>query len=116
MTSEGVAVTRRVAASAEERFAIVSNPTGHVDLDASGMLVAAPDARPLAAVGETFDMDMDREPLGDDPELGKYQVRNTVTHFVPGRLFEWSGVASTVRRSVMSRHHPVEGGTTCSIP
>jgi hypothetical protein len=90
MTSERVAVTRRIAASADELFAIVSSPTGHVDIDGSGMLVAAPDARPLTAVGETFDMDMDREPLGDFPEMGKYQVRNTVTQFVPGRLFEWT--------------------------
>jgi hypothetical protein len=90
MTSERVAVTRRITASADELFAIVSSPTGHVDIDGSGMLVAAPDARPLTAVGETFDMDMDREPLGDYPELGKYQVRNTVTQFVPGRLIEWT--------------------------
>jgi hypothetical protein len=53
------------------------------------MLKAARDARPLTAVGETFDMDMDREPLGDAP-LGRYQVRNWVTRIEPGRLIEWS--------------------------
>lgn len=90
MTSERVEATRRIAASADELFAIVSSPTGHVDIDGSRMLVAAPEAKPLTAVGETFDMDMDREPLGDYPEMGRYQVRNTVTQFVPGRLFEWN--------------------------
>jgi len=40
-------------------------------------------------VGDTFDMDMDREPLGDLP-MGKYKVRNTVTKFVPNTTFEWN--------------------------
>ena len=34
--------------------------------------------------------DMDREPLGDIPNLKKYQVRNTVTQIIPGRLVEWT--------------------------
>jgi hypothetical protein len=84
-----VSATRRIAAPAGELFQIVSNPAGHVDIDGSGMLEAAPDARPLTAVGETFDMDMDRAPLGDIPNMGKYQVRNTVTQIIPDRLFEW---------------------------
>jgi hypothetical protein len=54
------------------------------------MLVAAPDAVPLSTVGETFDMDMDREPLGDIPNLKGYTVRNTVTNIVPDRLVEWT--------------------------
>ena len=88
MTSDRVSATRRIAAPAGKLFQIVSNPAGHVEIDGSGMLEASPDARQLTAVGETFDMDMDRAPLGDIP-LGKYKVRNTVTQFVPDRLFEW---------------------------
>jgi uncharacterized protein YndB with AHSA1/START domain len=88
MTSDRVSATRRIAAPAGKLFQIVSNPAGHVEIDGSGMLEASPDARQLTAVGETFDMDMDRAPLGDVP-LGKYKVRNTVTQFVPDRLFEW---------------------------
>src|SRR5688572_16492233 len=53
------------------------------------MLVAAPDAQRLAAVGDTFTMDMDREALGDLP-LGQYQVLNTVTKIEPDRLLEWN--------------------------
>jgi hypothetical protein len=52
-------------------------------------LVAPVDAQPMRAVGDTFDMDMDREPLGDLP-MGKYQVRNTVTRFVPDTALEWN--------------------------
>lgn len=54
------------------------------------MLDAAPDARPLTAVGETFDMEMDRTPLNDIPGLVKYKVRNTVTQIVPDQLVEWT--------------------------
>lgn len=90
MPSDRVSATRRIAAPASVLFQIVSNPTGHVEIDGSGMLEAAPNARQLTAVGETFDMDMDRAPLGDIPDMGKYKVRNTVTQIIPDRLFEWS--------------------------
>jgi hypothetical protein len=82
-------VTRRVAAPASTIFGIVSSPQGHVDIDGSGMLQATADAAPLTAVGDTFVMDMDREPLGDLP-MGKYQILNTVTDIVPDALVEWS--------------------------
>lgn len=90
MSSERVAVTRRIAASAEAIYAIVSDPAGHVRIDGSGMLEAATDARPVTSVGDTFDMAMDRAPLNDIPGLGKYVVRNTVTQIEPGRLIEWT--------------------------
>jgi hypothetical protein len=86
---ERVSATRRIAAPAHKLFLIVTDPAGHVAIDGSGMLEASPDARPLTTVGETFDMDMDREPLGDIPGMGKYKVRNTVTQIIPDRLFEW---------------------------
>lgn len=82
-------LTRRVAASPETVFALVTDPAMHVEIDGSGMLVAAQDAKPVVAVGDSFIMNMDREALGDIP-LGKYQVRNTVTKLVPGRLLEWN--------------------------
>jgi hypothetical protein len=85
-----VSATRRIAAPASRLFPIVATPSGQVAIDGSGMLDAAPDDRPLTTVGETFDMDMDREPLGDIPGLTKYQVRNTVTRITPDRLIEWT--------------------------
>jgi len=88
MTSERIEATRRIAAPASAIFAIVSNPAGHVEIDGSGMLVAAPDASPVTEVGATFVMDMDREPLGDIP-MGKYTVTNHVTRIEPDHLFEW---------------------------
>jgi hypothetical protein len=53
------------------------------------MLQAAPDAKHLEAVGDTFEMEMDREPLGDLP-MGKYKALNTVTRIVPDALLEWN--------------------------
>ncbi|MET0145256.1 MAG: SRPBCC family protein [Ilumatobacteraceae bacterium] len=89
MTDDRISATRRIDAPAAAIFAIVSDPAGQVAIDGSHMLVSAPDARRLEAVGDSFVMDMDREALGDLP-LGTYSVRNTVTQFTPDRLIEWN--------------------------
>jgi hypothetical protein len=90
MTSKDrVAASGVVNASAADVFRVVTDPNGQVAIDGSGMLVVSPTTKRLEAVGDTFDMDMDREPLGDIP-LGKYKVRNTVTKFVPDALVEWN--------------------------
>jgi hypothetical protein len=64
-SADRVTATRRIAAPAHAILVLVSDPARHVDIDGSGMLQAALDARPLTAVGQTFDMDMDRRPLDD---------------------------------------------------
>jgi hypothetical protein len=89
MADDRLTLTRRIDASANAVFAVITDPRQHVDIDGSGMLMAAPDAQPLRAVGDTFDIDMDREPLGDLP-MGKYKVRNTVTKFVSDVTLEWN--------------------------
>ena len=40
-------------------------------------------------MGDTFLIDMDREPLGDVP-MGKYQVENLVTAFQQDRELAWA--------------------------
>jgi hypothetical protein len=102
VSSDNVSVTRRIAAPANKIFLIVSNPAGHVEIDSSGMLQTAPDARPLMAVGQTFDMDMDRRPLGDIPNMAEYKVRCTVTQLIPHRLIEWTFRAVGSLPSAMS--------------
>ena len=89
MSDDRVSATRRIAASATDIFGIVTDPAKHVDIDGSHMLVTAPDAKPLHAVGDSFIVDMDRDALGDLP-LGKYTVRNVVTQMNPDRLLEWT--------------------------
>ena len=85
-----VEVSGRIAAQAHAIFLVVSDPRRHVDLDGSGMLQAAADAGPLTAVGQTFDMDMDRRPLGEIPNMAEYKVRCTVTQLIADRLIEWT--------------------------
>lgn len=89
MAEDRVFVSRTIAAPASAIFAIVTDPAAHVKIDGSHMLVTAPDAKPVAAVGDYFMMDMDRDALGDFP-LGEYTVKNTITKFEPDRLLEWN--------------------------
>ena len=84
-----LAVSGVVRARPSEVFRVVTDPNGQVEIDGSGMLEAAPGSSRLQAVGDTFEMDMDREPLGDLP-MGKYKVLNTVTRIVPDALLEWN--------------------------
>jgi hypothetical protein len=91
--AERVSVTRRIPAPAAAVFGVVSDPAGQVRIDGSGMLVAAPDAVRPAAVGDSFEMDMDRTPLNDIPGLTAYRTLNTVTAYVPDRQFEWNVTA-----------------------
>lgn len=87
--SQRISVERVIHASAADIYAVVTDPAAHVRIDGSGMLVEAPDAEPVKAVGDTFSMEMDREPLGDLP-MGRYAVLNTVTAIEPHRLVEWT--------------------------
>jgi len=84
-----VAVSRVVDVPPSTVFRLVCDPKIQVEIDGSGMLQAAPDSTCLAAVGDTFEMEMDREPLGDLP-MGKYKALNTVTRIVPDTLLEWN--------------------------
>jgi hypothetical protein len=89
MSDDRVSATRRISAPASDIFGIVTDPTKHVEIDGSHMLVAAQDAQPLRAVGDSFVVNMDRDALGDLP-LGKYTVRNVVTRLSPDSLLEWT--------------------------
>jgi uncharacterized protein YndB with AHSA1/START domain len=86
---ERISATRRIAAPAASIFAIITDPAGQVAIDGSHMLKAAPHAKRLEAVGDSFSINMDRDALGDLP-LGQYQVLNTVTKIEPDHLLEWN--------------------------
>lgn len=90
MSQDRHAASRRIAASPTTLFALLADPNTHATIDGSGMVEAAIDASPVTGVGDTFDMDMDRTPIGDIPGLVKYQARNHVTRFEPDRLIEWT--------------------------
>ncbi len=110
--AERIEVSRFVPASPAEVFAVLRDPQGHVDIDASGMLMDA-EGEPVSAVGDRFVVHMDREALGDFP-MGQYDVEVVITAFEPDREIAWTieGTIKPALRHVYGyRLEPVEGGT-----
>lgn len=83
-----IEVSRLIAASPHEVFAVLRDPRGHVDIDASGMLMDAT-GEPVGAVGDRFTVHMDRRALGDLP-WQDYDVEVVITVFVPDREIAWT--------------------------
>ena len=88
MTIERFEVQRTIPADAATIFQVLCDPHGHVAIDSSGMLQDAT-GDPVAAVGDTFVVHMDRESLNDYP-LGRYDVTVVVTTLVPDREIAWT--------------------------
>jgi hypothetical protein len=88
MTTERFEVERTIAAEPATIFRVLCDPHGHVAIDSSGMLMDAT-GEPVAAVGDSFVVHMDREALNDYP-LGLYDVTVTITKFVPDREIAWT--------------------------
>jgi hypothetical protein len=86
---ERFTASRTIAAPAADIFRVISDPRGHVAIDASGMLQSAPGTKPVEKVGDSFVVKMDREALGDFP-LGKYEAIVVITKLEPDRLIEWT--------------------------
>jgi hypothetical protein len=86
--TERFEVQRPIAADPGAVFAVVTDPMGHVAIDASGMLMAATGA-PVRAVGDTFVVHMDREALNDYP-LGLYDVTVEIVTFAPDEEVAWT--------------------------
>ena len=82
-----IEVTRAIAADPAAIFAVVSDPQGHVAIDASGMLMSASGER-ATKVGDQFVVHMDREALNDFP-LGLYDVTVEITKFEQDREIAW---------------------------
>ena len=89
MTVEQIEVQRTIAADPAAIFRVLCDPQGHVAIDSSGMLMGAT-GDPVAAVGDSFVVHMDREALNDYPDLGKYDVTVTISKFVPDREIAWT--------------------------
>jgi hypothetical protein len=85
--TERFEIQRTIPADPATIFAVVTDPKGHVAIDASGMLQSA-SGEPARAEGDTFVIHMDRESLGDLP-MGKYDVTVTFTAFEQDRYVTW---------------------------
>jgi uncharacterized protein YndB with AHSA1/START domain len=84
MTQErkSVEASRRIQAPVALIFEVLADPERHVDFDGSDMLRGAVVGRPIAAVGDTFSIKMNR--LGRD-----YLMINHVVEFEPDRRIFW---------------------------
>jgi hypothetical protein len=113
MTSERLEVQRTIPADPAAIFRLLSDPQGHVAIDSSGMLMDAT-GDPVAAVGDTFVVHMDREALNDYPELGRYDVTVNFVTFEPDREIAWT-ILGQIRPQIGHvygyRLEPVDGGT-----
>lgn len=88
MTVERFEVQREIAAPAQNVFALLCNPNGHVAIDSSGMLQSA-DGDHVQQAGDEFVVHVDREALNDYP-MGKYDVSVIITTLEQDRLIEWT--------------------------
>ncbi|WP_307822062.1 SRPBCC family protein [Streptomyces coffeae] len=105
-------VSRLIPAPASAVFAVLTDPKGHVDIDASGMLMDA-EGRPVKQPGDRFLVHMDRDALGDVP-LGKYDVEVVITKLTPDEEIAWTvegRVRPHARHIYGYRLEPTEGGT-----
>ncbi len=83
-----IEVSREVAATPAQVFAVLRDPQGHVAIDASGMLQGAT-GEPVSAVGDSFAVHMDREALGDY-DLGEYDVTVSIATYEQDREIAWT--------------------------
>jgi hypothetical protein len=88
MTTERIEVQRPIPAPAADIFKIVSDPAGHVAIDATGMLQSHTGA-PATKVGDQFVIHMDREALNDYP-MGRYDVTVDIVTFEQDREIAWT--------------------------
>ena len=113
MTDERIEVQRTIPVAPSEIFALLCDPKGHVQIDATGMLMSA-EGDAVTKVDDTFLVHMDREALNDIP-LGKYSVSIRITKFEKDREIAW-----TIEHPLIDppmgyvygyRLEPVESGT-----
>lgn len=94
--SQPIAVSRRIGAPAADIFAVLADPTRHLDLDGSGMLRGAVTEHPVTGVGDVFVMSMYYRALGE------YEMNNHIVEYELNRRIGWEPEAG--------RGHPDVGG------
>jgi hypothetical protein len=111
MTTDRIEVQRTIPAPPDAIFRVLRDPDGHVQIDATGMLMSSTGA-PASGVGDTFVVHMDREALNDYPELGRYDVTVSFTAYEQDREIAWTILGQLEIGHVYGyRLEPVEGGT-----
>lgn len=107
-----IEVQRAIAAEPAAIFDVLRRPDGHVDIDASGMLMSA-SGDPAGAVGDRFTIHMDRDSLRDF-DLGEYDVEAVMTVFEADREIAWTidgQMKPPIGHVYGYRLEPIDGGT-----
>ena len=112
MSVQRIEVDRMIAAEPGPIFEILRSPDGHVQIDASGMLMSS-SGDAATAVGDTFVVHMDRDSLRDF-DLGEYDVTVVMTVFDQDREIAWTidgQMQPPIGHVYGYRLEPVDGGT-----
>jgi hypothetical protein len=83
-TDERYVVTRTIAATPAEIFAVLADPTRHKDTEPGDWVRDAVDPDPVTASGQMFAVNMYLEQAG-----GHYVMHNVVTEFDEDRTIGW---------------------------
>jgi hypothetical protein len=83
-TAERYVVTRTIAATPAEIFAVLADPTRHKDTEPGDWVRDAIDTDPITATGQMFAVNMFLEQAG-----GHYVMHNLVTEFDENRTIAW---------------------------
>ena len=84
-TDECWVVTRTIAATPGQIFAVLSDPSRHQDTEPGDWVRDAIDTEPITRTGQIFAMNMFLERIG-----GPYVIHNLVTAFEPDRAIGWA--------------------------
>jgi Polyketide cyclase / dehydrase and lipid transport len=87
-----VSVSRDIDAPAHELFNLLARPADHASIDGSGMVRGSDDRRVLSGVGDSFEMKMSNDVLGD------YVTENHVVEFEADRLIAWEPVLKATEK------------------
>ena len=112
MSEQRIEVDRAIAAEPAAIFEVLRSPGGHVQIDASGMLMSST-GEPASGVGDTFVVHMDRDSLRDF-DLGEYDVTVVMTEFEQDREIAWTidgQIQPPIGHVYGYRLEPIEGGT-----
>jgi len=110
ITAERIEVERTIAADPGAIFRVLCEPSGHVAIDSSGMLMSAT-GEAVTGVGDSFVVHMDREALNDYP-LGLYDVTVEIVKFDPNREIAWKvGGQLNLGHVYGYTLEPIDGGT-----
>lgn len=83
--AERFVVTRTIAATPDEVFAVLSDPSRHQDTEPEDWVRGAVDSAPIIGTGQMFVIDMYLDDFG-----GPYVMHNLVVAFEPARSIAWS--------------------------